>query len=125
MGFVLVFDRERDLQAVDDLGFFEREFWEDRLIGDTEVVVAAAVEFDTDAVEVTDAWECDVDQAVEEFVHASAAECHVVEAFADIKRACDPYGFLNPGVKQDIELKYLVDHMDNTYPAPHLADKIL
>lgn len=58
------------------------------------------------------------------FVRARAPK-ELLNVFADIKKACDPCGFLNPGVKQDIELKYLVDHMDSTYPASHLADKIL
>ena len=59
---------------MDELCFFEREFWEDALVGEAKVVVATLVELCTDAMEVTDAWQCDVDQAVEEFVHTRTTE---------------------------------------------------
>lgn len=39
----------------------------------------------------------------------------VLELFAKVKAIFDPYGILNPGVKQQIELKELVTHLEADY----------
>src|SRR6201998_1798698 len=64
---------------------------EDDLLLDPERVVAAAVEgARRDAAEITDARHCDVDQAVEELVHAPPAQRHLgsdLKPGADLERS--------------------------------------
>src|SRR6476620_9539602 len=64
-----------DVHAADRVDFLEVDFREDDLLGDAEVEIAAAVEAARrDAAEVADARQRDRDQALEELVHARAAQ---------------------------------------------------
>ena len=57
---------------------FDVDFREDDLFGDTETVVATAIEaFVVDAPEVADTWEGDADETFEKFVHLVTAQCHM------------------------------------------------
>jgi FAD/FMN-containing dehydrogenase len=46
----------------------------------------------------------------------------VKELYAAIKAAFDPYGILNPGVKQEVEVRQLVTMLRKDYDAAHLAN---
>lgn len=46
------------------------------------------------------------------------------EVFRQVKKACDPYGTLNTGVKIDVTLKDLVPILRNEYSMEHLADHL-
>ena len=46
------------------------------------------------------------------------------EVFRAVKKACDPYGILNTGVKIDVTLKDLVPILRNEYSMEHLADHL-
>ena len=57
---------------------FDVDFREDDLFGDTETVVATAIEaFVVDTPEVADTRESDADETFEKFVHLVAAQCDV------------------------------------------------
>ena len=67
--------RDRDVHAADRVDLVVGDFREDDLFLDAERVVAAAVErAGRHAAEVADARHRHVDQAIEEFVHARAAQ---------------------------------------------------
>src|SRR5687768_8814606 len=67
--------RGGDVHAADRIDLVEVDLGENDLLGDAEVEVAAAVEAARrDAAEVADARQRDRDQALEELVHALAAQ---------------------------------------------------
>ncbi len=45
----------------------------------------------------------------------------VVEMYAEIRKVCDPHGTLNPGVKQDIDVRHLAEMLRNNYDVGQLA----
>jgi FAD/FMN-containing dehydrogenase len=53
-----------------------------------------------------------------------AIEPKVLELFEAIKGIFDPYGILNPGVKQNCEVRQLVAQLRHDYDIAHLADYI-
>ena len=46
----------------------------------------------------------------------------IYEIFKKIKQVCDPYGTLNPGVKIDVDIKDVQQHIRNEYSLQHLFD---
>lgn len=44
--------------------------------------------------------------------------------FREVKKVCDPYNTLNPGVKIDVELKDIVPLLRHDYSMEHLADHL-
>ncbi len=55
------------------------------------------------------------------FAHAQLSE-EVKEVYKAIKTAFDPYGILNPGVKQDIEVRQLVSMLRRDYDMGNMAN---
>ena len=65
-----------DIETTGLINHVVGDLWEDKLFFDAEVVIAATVEAaGVDASEITDAWQGNVDQLLEEGVHAFAAQC--------------------------------------------------
>lgn len=48
----------------------------------------------------------------------------MAQVFADIKKACDPYGILNPGVKTGTSLKELAPLVRQSYTLAHFAEHL-
>src|SRR5579883_1988917 len=82
--------RNRDVHAPDLIDLVVLDLGEDDLLLDAQAVVAATVEgARRHAAEIADAGHRDVDQAVEELVHASSAQRHLAadrEARPDLER---------------------------------------
>merc|ERR1711968_430337 len=66
-----------DVHAPDGVDLVEGDLREDDLLSYPQGVIATSVEaFGADATEVTDAGQCQVDQSLQEGVHAIAAQSH-------------------------------------------------
>jgi FAD/FMN-containing dehydrogenase len=55
---------------------------------------------------------------------ASGFDVETMQLFADIKDVFDPYGMLNPGVKQSLDVKILGQMIQNDYDIPSLPNHI-
>lgn len=69
-------DRKLDLEAKDLACVDRADFWEDRVILETDSVVSTTIELGWDAAEVTNAWEDVADETIDERFHALATERH-------------------------------------------------
>ena len=82
-----------DLHTSDLINFIVIDFWENQLFGQAEAVVAATIEaFARNTMKVSNARQCDVEQTVNEFIHAVTAKGYFNadwHAFTNLKPAMD------------------------------------
>jgi hypothetical protein len=53
-----------------------------------------------------------------------ALDPKVIELFESIKGIFDPYGILNPGVKQEVDVRQLVPHLRSDFDVASIADYV-